>query len=303
MSARNRGITTLAIAAVLMSVAAPVVQAEVGVYLRSNQHSDLRIPFIFNTIVDGPDPFGTAWMEFSGSNTPRATLNPEGYLNNDGPPSLVYNPVSDMTLVAWSRNSASGYDVVVSHLTDDTWSAPVVLADSLDDELDPKLFVDPSDGTVHVVYWIDELTPRVMHRQAPADLSSWSPAEQVSDPGEPACRGNGTLHDGTLLVAYEAHNNGLGQPPLEIVVATHDGSSFSTETVEISYFTDKNWPEIHSASGRLWIDWVDSAGAVAWTRQNPQGQWEPVEYEPYSSAEELWFRIRGGIRLQVIQGP
>ncbi len=62
-------------------------------------------------------------------------------------------------------------------------------------------------------------------------------------------------------------------------------------------------PVFHSASGNLWIDWVDAEDAVAWTRLNEQGLWESVEHKPYSSAEELWFGVRGGIRLQVIRGP
>jgi hypothetical protein len=295
----RRVAAVLAVAALMLC---PVLtRAEVGVHLQTNDDSDLKVPYIIRSITDSPDPFGYAWAQFS-ANPSRRVLNPEGYLNGDGSPSMVLNPFSDMAIVAWARNSASGFDVVVSHLSDDTWSQPQVLADHLEDALDPKLFVDPSDGTVHLVYWISELSPRVMHREAPPDLSSWTAAVQVSDLGEPACRPNGVIHEGELRVVYEAHNGGLGEPPLEIVMATRDGSTFSTETVEISHYPEKNWPESHSAAGRLWIDWVDSGAEVGWVTLNPQGQWDPVEHEPYATSEDLLYRIRGTIRLQVIAG-
>jgi hypothetical protein len=291
-----------AVLAVAASMLCPLLTwAEVGVHLQTNDDSDLKVPYIISGITDSPDPFGSAWGQLTGSSS-RIVLNSEGYLNGDGPPSMVLNPFSDLVIVAWARSSASGFDVVVSHLSEDTWSAPQVLADHLDDALDPKLFVDPSDGTVHLVYWIAEESPRVMHRQAPPDLSSWTAPVQVSDVGEPACRPDGAIHGGELRVVYEAHNVGLGEPPLEIVMATRNGSTFTTETVEISYFPEKNWPEIHSAAGRLWIDWVDSEDQVGWIRLNPQGQWDPVEHEPYANSEELLYRIRGTIRLDVIGG-
>jgi len=300
MSAGSRRAATVLAIAVLM-LFPWVLRAEVGVHLQTNSGSEFRVPYIIRGLTESPDPFGGAWHQFSGSPS-RVVLNSEGYLNDDGPPSMALNPFSDIVIVAWARNSASGFDVVVSHLSDDTWSQPQVLADHLDDALDPKLLVDPSDGTVHLVYWISEQSPRVMHRQAPADLSSWTAAVQVSDTGEPASRPHGAIHGGALRVVYEAHNGGLGEPPLEIVMATRDGSTFSTETVEISYYPEKNWPEIHSAAGRLWIDWVDSETEVGWVELNAQGQWDPVEHEPYATAEDLFYRIRGTIRLQVISG-
>ena len=71
----------------------------------------------------------------------------------------------------------------------------------------------------------------------------------------------------------------------------------------ITYFTGKVRPEVHSASGRIWVDWVDAANEMAWTRHDSQGQWEPARYEPYSSTEEREYLVRGAIRLKAIQDP
>ena len=44
-----------------------------------------------------------------------------------------------------------------------------------------------------------------MHRQAPADLLSWSEPVQVSQPAEIAARPAAVFHDGALMLVYEVH--------------------------------------------------------------------------------------------------
>jgi len=271
--------------------------AEVGVVVDS-QRPDLKNPYVLGIITDDPDPLGT-WIPFEPGLSARVALNPTGDVNGDGKPSIVRNHVSGLAVVAWSRNSPSGYDVVVSHFAGGSWSGPEVLAGSPSDEREPFLTIDPADGTFHVVYWIDDAFPRVMHRQAPADLSSWSAPVQVSQAGENACVPSAAVHEGALRVVYEIHDLGVGLAPRQIAMATADAGGFVREILSTTWHAGKNWPEVHSAAGVLWVDWVDADDEMAWLRRDPQtGVWEPVRTEGYGSIEERDYHVRGGIRFK-----
>jgi hypothetical protein len=271
--------------------------AEVAV-VHADASDEVHSLYILQDIVDDPDPVGSTWIPYHPSTNGRVLLNPEGHENQDGSPSILLNPVSDLPLVAWSKNSSSGYDLVVSYFSEGSWAPPVVLADSASDELDPVLAVDPSDGTVHLLYWIHDSSPRVMHQQAPADLSSWSPPIQVSQFGEIACRPSAVFLAGGLHVVYEAHDFGYGATPRRIVLASWDGQSFDPVTVTTTQFTGPNWPHVHSKKGRLWIDWIEGDNEMNWVRQQASGGWEPVQSEGFAGAEDRDYHVRGRIAVQ-----
>jgi hypothetical protein len=280
----------------LSLAAASSARAEVGVAVDSFQPA-LKNPVILNGITDDPDPM-VLWTPLSPS-SPRIPLNPDGDANGDGKLSMIRNHVSGLPIVAWARNSATGFDIVVSHLAGVEWSEPVVVAGSPADELEPWLALDPEDGTVHLVWWVVDTPPRVMHRQAPADLSSWSAPVQVSQVQENACVPSAAVHDGLLRVVYEAHDLGMGLSPRQIVLATRDGSGFTHEGIATTWHAGKNRPEVHSAAGVLWIDWIDSGSEIAWIRRDPQtGVWQTIRTEPYASIEERDWLVRGGIRFR-----
>ena len=301
---RNFWLLFFGIALVLHLAGLAPASTEVGVSV-DPEDSQIRPNglYVLAQIVEDPDTF-PSWQRHAPPGIDnRIVLNSEGHENGDGKPSILYNPVSELPVVAWSRNSVSGFDVVVSHFTGGAWTQPEVVAGSAADELDPTLALDPVTGTVHLFYWVDEATSMVMHRQAPANLSSWSVPVQVSDPGDAARRPSSVVHDGVLHVAYEVHNFGSGQTPRQVVLAHKEQGEFVPDVMAITYFTGKVRPEVHSASGRIWVDWIDAAGEMAWTRHDSQGQWEPARYEPNSSAQEREYLVRGAIRLKAIQDP
>lgn len=258
-------------------------------------------PFqILQIIIEEGDPFGLHWADVSSSSNPdRVALNPSGDTNGDGPPSMLMNPFSGMPTVAWARSSASGYDVVVSHFASGAWSVPAVVAGGAADQLDPWLTIDPSNGEVHLVYWVDGAIPTVMHRQAPADLSSWSSPLQVSNGIEPAYRPAAVFHDGSLKVTFEVHPFGPGQTPCEIVMAEKDGPSFLQQIMGSSNHNEPLWPQIHGHQDKLWLEWIDDDDEMAWRRLETGG-WSVPQYETFQSAEELEFFVRGSIRSQAI---
>jgi len=60
---------------------------------------------------------------------------------------------------------------------------------------------------------------------------------------------------------------------------------------------------VHNQAGQLWLDWIDhettgGSGEFAWTRQNAQGQWEVIRFEPFANREERDYQKRGGARFQ-----
>ena len=104
--------------------------------------------------------------------------------------------------------------------------------------------------------------PVVMHTEAPADLSSWTPPSMVSEVGENGLRPSAILHQGTLTVAYESHVSGVGNTPRVITVATADGLG------ELHIRNDHRFagrkPQqattAHVGMGSsMWIDWIDDS--------------------------------------------
>jgi hypothetical protein len=284
---------TWLIAVALLSVVSLPLQAEVGV-------SDIEFtgPYVL-AIIDDPDPTTLSWRRYTpAGDSSRIVLNEQGEANGDGPPSVLFNTITRMPIVAWARNSATGFDVVLSHLVDGAWSQPVVLAGLSADELDPFLALDETTGTVHLVYWINDAAPRIVHRQAPADLSSWSDPQVVSGPAEIAARPAATFVDGVLRVIYETHNGTLGGTPKLIVLASSTGSGFSFETLGSSLYAAPNRPQIHGRPGRFWAEWIDGVDEMTWTREVAGGGWDPINAEPFTGTEERDYFVRGRIRTR-----
>lgn len=287
-------------------IAPGILRAEVGVVISPGGTLPLT-SYILNGLTEDPSPINPVWRKLSIDDDPtRLTLNTAGEANGDGMPSLVSDPATGLVVAAWARNSASGFDVVVSRVTNGAWTTPFVVAGSAASELDPQLVLDPSGG-VHLFYWVDGVLPQVFHVEAPADLSSWSTPLRVSDNTEPSCRAAGAYFNGVLRVAYEVHNFGVGHAPREIVLARLDNGAFVPEVVAVTNNLGALYPEVHAHAGKLWVDWIDSedngAGELAWARLNAQGQWEPIQYEPFGNYEQREHLVRGAARMHAITTP
>lgn len=292
---RLSGLVGLAAAVIAPLVWSPV-SAEVGAMAGQQvaNHS-----YIIVGITDDPEPVGIAWQRHHPIGPAYSVLNEQGQANGDGPPSMVGN--QGEPVVVWALNGPAGFDVVYSRFSGGSWTAPQVLAGGPFDELDPVVTVNPSDGSIHVVYWVNDGAPRVMHRQAPADFSGWSAPVQVSQLGEIALR-PGAVIDGNLIrVAYETHDLGLGSTPRQIVLATRQGSTWSWITLATTDYAGKNAPTPHCAAGTLWIDWVDAQDEMAWTREIAPDVWQPVSHETFSGPEERDYHVRGSIRFLALE--
>jgi hypothetical protein len=297
MNTRRSRIHLLTLALVLSMTVAPV-WAEVGVSTK-NYDGSARVTalYILRIIVDDPDPASRYWIRQTSQGPSKRILNDQGFDNGDGKPSTLLHPTTDKAIVVWSKNSPDGYDIAFSYFNDaGVWSVPEIIASSLSDETDPHVFHDPSDGSVHVVYWVQDPTPRVMHLLAPADLSNWSTPVEVSSIGDVAVRPTGVFHDGKLRIVYENHFNGLGAIPREIVVATDEPGGFVKETITLTSHLEPNRPEIHTAGGKLWLDWVDADDQMAWTRSQPSGGWDSIRLESFGDYTERELFVRGRIR-------
>jgi hypothetical protein len=231
-----------------------------------------------------------------------AVLSHRPGLHRDGPPAMIENPVNHISTVVWARSSENGFDILSSSFRNGAWSEPVVVAGSRENELDPQLAVGP-DGSIHLFYWVDGDTPRVLHRSANAELTQWSPPTLVSRPGEIPCRPFGGFHEGVLYVAYEDHPLGLGRAPRNIVLAQPEAEGFRSQVIAVTQNPEAASPRVHSEGGILWVDWDDGAGASAWTRMDASGRWESTRYETYASDLEREERARVRIRVQGVEQP
>jgi hypothetical protein len=165
------------VAAVAVWVAtSSAVRAEVGVAgFQQGPAPRLQI-YQLASINDNPDPFGM-WIDFSGSQPGRIVLNPEGAANGDGPPSIVSIPALGLNVVAWSRNSPNGFDIVMSRFDGTGWTAPQVIVGVPGvDELDPAL-IAAADGTLHLFYWVSGPSPQVFYTSAPAGTATFGESE------------------------------------------------------------------------------------------------------------------------------
>jgi hypothetical protein len=273
------------------------VRAEVGVITDVQGSTS----YMLQSIVDEPEPIDQAaiWLRYFGDTPSRRILNEQGYVNEDGRPSMIKSSTG-LPVVAWAVNSPGGYDIVVSRFDGTDWTAPQVIADSPADELDPHLSLDPVDGSIHVVFWIHDGSPRVMHQHAPSDLSSWSTPTQVSPAGDVTCRPSGAFYGGVLHVAYELHDLGYGSTPRQIVLATHDGPGFSSQILATTQHAGDNWPRVHGVGQRLWVDWIDTESEMTWIRQIQGSPWEPVQVEYFDTPEERDFHVRGLVRQRAL---
>ena len=67
----------------------------------------------------------------------------------DQDPALAIDPVRGTPVLAWSRETGSGFDIFVSRYDDNTWTPPVRVLQGTGDEVRPQIQV--SDSLVHVV--------------------------------------------------------------------------------------------------------------------------------------------------------
>jgi hypothetical protein len=292
MSGRNVSRLGAPLLVLLAGLTWPLCWGEVGA-VHVSQDADGYIV----SLIDDPDPV-PSWQPITPESSVRVVLNPEGSIRGDGAPRIIDHPTTGVPMVVWSRNTNPGFDVVISRFVDGAWSQPQVLAGSADAELDPAIAIDPSDGSVHVVYWVLKQPPlsssRVMHIQSTADLSSWSSPVEVSQVGELAAHPFAAFHGGQLHVVYQsAFGDG---PPYYVLLATRTGGTWAGSVLLGTSQVDGAQPEIHSQGSELWAEWIDAVGSMAWVERAPDNLWGAPQSEGYTTSEDRDYFARGRIR-------
>jgi hypothetical protein len=282
---------------VVTSLSSGVV-AEVGVVTKQGTDIVATGPYLMSIIEDS-EPVGL-WARHTTPSGTTMVLNESGSTNGDGLPSMAVDSGNSLPIVTWGRNNGSGFDIVESHFENGAWTTPVVLAAGVTTSIDPEPFVTLDRQTlgVHIVYVTNDSAPVVMHTEAPADLSSWTSPNMVSEIGENGLRPSAIIHQGTLTVAYESHVSGVGNTPRVITVATSDGlGGFTYETITSSQGGSPNRPQLHVGMGSsMWIDWVDDMANVAWAIRQPGTGWGSVQIEPFTDSEDRDYHVRGRIK-------
>jgi hypothetical protein len=100
---------------------------------------------------------------------------------------------------------------------------------------------------------------------------------------------------------YETHTSQLGGTPRQIVLAWEEAGGFSSEVVATTSHDGPNRPQVHSANGMIWIEWIEAEGEMRWTRRQLPDPWDPLELEPFVTAEQRDYHVRGAIKGRVLQ--
>lgn len=253
---------------------------------------------IVTEVIDSGDPIEVHWSPV-GDSGGRVLLNPGGEADGDSHASILFDRSRDLAVAVWADAGPGGYDLVQSTFADGAWAEPVAIATTSAQEQDPVLVHDRQTGVVHLLYWIDGSPARVAHRQAPEDLTSWSEETIVSLPSQTACRPHAVLQGGSLHVVYEAWSDGAPATPRLIALATLEAGGWSHDYIAVTQFGAENWPRIHAKRGRLWVDWIDASGELAWSRRITGG-WSAVEVEAFTDLGDLLFRARGRVAAEVL---
>lgn len=277
--------------------------AEVGVVTQQDTDIVATGPYLM-TIIEDSEPVGM-WTRYSGPTSIRMVLNEGGAVNGDGLPSMAVDSGNALPIVTWGKNNGSGFDIVESHFENGAWTTPAVISAGVTTAIDPEpsIMLDKQTGDVHIVYVTSDSTPMAMHIKAPADLSSWTSPNMVSEIGENGLRPSAVIYQGTLRVAYESHVSGVGNTPRVITVAISDGlGGFSFETITDSQGGSPNRPQLHIGMGSsMWIDWIDDTNAVAWAIWQPATGWGSVQIEPFTDMEDRDYHARGRVKQLATQ--
>ncbi len=228
-------------------------------------------------LMGGDD--GAPWPIVRTQLPPAWVLNPTG---SDGPkpdgwPSLGLDPVTATPEVTWARYDGTDYEIVVSRWQNDQWTTPEVLTDNSVDDQDPELAYAP-DGTARITFWSEGQ----VYWLTRVPSGSWSSPESVDAGVESSTAGSSED-----LVAYHRPMDPLGA---EILVAERTAGWSPTSLTTTTFAgLDGNGDvdvRLHALSGRVWVDWEDSAGFLGWSVRPQSGAWSPPKYEPISGSED-----------------
>lgn len=257
---------------------------------------------IMGVITDDSDPISVTWQPFRPI-PPERILNPSGHDRGDGRADLAYTTIGDdpdptgyWPIGVWAYNTGTDHDVAFAEWTGAAWSPIEFLTAGIDDDLDPRIFVEP-DGTVHVVWWTDAALDRIFLATRAAGSSAWEMPVEVASGGR---RPSVAVFDGALRVSCERQSSVPAMAQDVVVLRQEAGGSFAEEFVTSTTRTERLDAVLHATSVKLWLDWKHGA-QVFGCAEYDQGAWGSVGQAGWP--DPSWVGVEGtrkAIQAQVV---
>lgn len=279
----------IVLVATLLGCLAGLLHAEVSTHPKAGNRVDTLVIHDLG-ITDGVDPIPQIWLRVRRGVNAAWTLNAPGVARGDGGPHIAHRP-NGWPVVVWAYNNDSSFDVALSQWDGSGWSPIEFLTSSLEDEIDPRVFVRP-DGTLYVTWWVNAPDQRVMLATVPAPSADLEPMQiqRISPLGEPGRRPSVAMFGGQLWVAYERDAAAEVFHPMEVVVRRVDGNSVITEHVAAADRSDPLDAMLHvnltvDGAMYMWLDWKSGTDVMSFSRLQQSG-WQAAQ--THSWPDESW---------------
>ena len=293
MSVRGHRLPRLAVAAALLLLGGVAV-AEVATQNGNNTTVDQTL--LMDRITDDADPIPQLRWNVYRPVPNEQLLNPSGALRLDGRPDIVWHPATQFPYVVWAYNNQTDHDIAFSSWVGDGWAPTEFLTSGIEDELDPRVWVNP-DGMVVVVWWVDGPDPNVMISALPTGSDAWIDPVQVDPPGEHARRPTVILADGVYWVAYERQPSTLDNTVQELVVRRYVDLAvgFVQEHSITVNRTGVLEPVLQTNGQTTWLSWMNSANQFGYSYLDQDGGWSAPEVEPWN--DSTWVGVESMRRI------
>jgi hypothetical protein len=207
------------------------------------------------------------------------------------------NPQTGAPQVLWSAPADGGGDeeIFVSHLSGGSWApAASFVATSYSDK--SLSAVTSPGGDLNVVWSTTETTERVLLRSLPTPDGTWGPEVQISESSERGTKPCIVSHAGAVWVAWQSVSSSGSR-------SIRCGKLEGVGNIERWFVADgptvlDPGVRLHSESGHLWIDWIDSATRVG-ASEYVDGNWQTPAFEPYAGPSDA-DAARGRVRSRVL---
>jgi hypothetical protein len=223
-------------------------------------------------------------------------VDPASLANGGGNPILDRQPDLMMReglppTVVFSKWSGSEYEIAFTQRIYGAWTAPVVLTDSADNDMNPRVAFDLNG--LAIVAWCRAglASSEVWVTRQRADLT-WTAETRVSGPSELARFPSIALSgDGRVRIAYEL--DGVTSRDIEVVVEeASEPGEFDPETsfpTGLSTGIDlgaAGEPILETRGARTWVTWADAETSVGFA-QFSGGRWLPAGQVPCSGVDDF----------------
>ena len=286
--------TTIGTILAMLWVGGNAARAEVSVGMEGSATS-----FLLATGGDDPTPYPWGRVRLDAPLT--WLLEPDASAAENGAVDFAFDPVAGRHEVVWARFDGNDFEIVRSYWDGSAWSPAEQVTDNSVDDLDPALSFT-STGKRMITWWREGADRQIWFREKSAG-ASWTGEQVVTTLPEtgshPAVAAFG---DGARIVYQTPGASGT-----EISIASQDTGWSSTLIAQTPYEGPAGdgviHARIHSRTGRLWVDWIDGLGRMAYSVYDDEtGSWSAPKIENYSwdpgmGETEYWAREGARVRI------